>query len=520
MRQARRSFSLPIIAISVVAAAMVISAASGPARTQTLPRLFQGSFAPGASKPGMPRLTARSRRAKAVLSALNAPALSLNLFDNTEIAVTRTKVDRPRADRLVWHGRGDDGSQVALAVVKGALAGTVYTFGQTFDVVADGNGLYRVSELDSTAFPTEDPALDAVPQADARGSLPAGKTTVTPTTAADGVPQIDVMVVWTPAARNAVGGTQAGIESLIQSAVANANLAYSNSGVNAQLRLVHAEEVAFTEGSISTDLTSLSTAGDGVLDRVQTLRDQYGADVVTLLGNGYVAGGTCGSGFIMGTPTASFAAWAYNIVDQSCAAGYLSYAHEVGHNEGLQHDPANSNTAPAYPYAYGYQDPSGAFRTVMSYGSSQRVPFFSNPSVLYNGLPTGNTNQKNAVALNLTVPIVTQFRPAADGTVSGGSTPPPPPPCAYSVSPTSLSFSTAAGSATVTITTTSGCSWSSTSATAWVGALGTGSASGASKVTVLQNTGGSRSSSVTIAGKNVSVSQQGVKLARGGGKRK
>jgi hypothetical protein len=46
--------------------------------------------------------------------------------------------------------------------------------------------------------------------------------------------------------------------------------------------------------------------------------------------------------------------------------GYLSYAHEVGHNEGLQHDPPNSSVSPAYPYAYGYQDPSGAFRTVLS----------------------------------------------------------------------------------------------------------------------------------------------------------
>jgi hypothetical protein len=80
----------------------------------------------------------------------------------------------------------------------------------------------------------------------------------------------------------------------------------------------------------------------------------------------------------MGTASTSFAPWAFNVVDQSCAAGYLSYAHEVGHNEGLQHDPANASVSPAYPYAYGYQDPSGAFRTVLAYGGAQRVPFFSN----------------------------------------------------------------------------------------------------------------------------------------------
>jgi hypothetical protein len=93
----------------------------------------------------------------------------------------------------------------------------------------DGDGLYRVSELDAAAFPTDDPEFDAVPAADAKTGTPRGAPSA-PTMSADGVPQIDVMVVWTPAARNAVGGTQAAIESLVQSAVANANLAYTNSG--------------------------------------------------------------------------------------------------------------------------------------------------------------------------------------------------------------------------------------------------------------------------------------------------
>ena len=510
-----RSFRVLVVLASVVAATLAISSWSTPTAGQTLPRLFDGSFAASASLPGRLRLNVRSRRARVALQALDAPALSMNLFDNTEMGVTKTKVERPRADRLVWHGRGDDGSQVALSVVKGALAGTVYRFGQTFDIVPDGDGLYRVSELDAAAFPTDDPEFDTVPAADAKTGTPRGAPSV-PTMSADGVPQIDVMVVWTPAARNAVGGTQAAIESLVQSAVANANLAYTNSGVNARLRLVHSEEVSFTETNIQSDLTSLATAGDGVLDRVPSLRDQYGADIVTMIGNGYVAGGSCGYGYIMSTPATSFAPWAFDVVDQSCAAGYLSYAHEVGHNEGLQHDPPNSSVSPAYPYAYGYQDPSGAFRTVLSYGSSQRVPFFSNPSVLYNTLPTGTASQNNAAALNLTAPIVTQFRAAVDGTVSGGSTPPPPPPCSYSVSPTSLSFSTSGASVNVTVTTTSGCSWSSSTSASWVSAVGTGTASGAAKVTVAQNSGGARSTGVTVAGVKVSVSQQGAKaLPRG-----
>lgn len=510
MRMSGRSFRLLAAAAAVVLVAVLTPTWSDPASSQGLPRLFEGSFAPRPARAGDRRLTVRGRRAQTSLKSLDAPALLLNLFDDTEVAVTRTKVERPRADRLIWHGRGEDGSQVALAVVKGALAGTVYRFGQTFDVVPDGNNVYRISELDSAAFPSDDPEFDGLFVADSAGS---SASTSTPTAQADALTQIDVMVLWTPAARAAVGGSQASIESLVQSAVANANLAYTNSGINARLRLVHAEEASYTETTIQNDLTALRTNGDGVLDAVHSLRNQYGADVVTLLGSGYA--GSCGIGYMMGAPSTSFAPYAFDVVDQSCAAGYLSYAHEVGHNQGLNHDPANASATPSYSYAYGYQDSGGVFRTVLSYGSAHRVPFFSNPNVLYNGLPTGTPTQNNAAALNNTAPIVAQFRAAADGSTSGSSTPPP---CSYSVSPTSVSFSSSGGSTNVTVTTTSGCSWSSSSGTSWVSALGTGSASGASKVTALQNTSGARSSSVTVAGVKVSVGQQGVKVARGKGK--
>ena len=32
--------------------------------------------------------------------------------------------------------------------------------------------------------------------------------------------------------------------------------------------------------------------------------------------------------------------------------------------------PANAGSAPSYPFAYGYQDPAGQFRTVVGYGGA------------------------------------------------------------------------------------------------------------------------------------------------------
>jgi hypothetical protein len=312
------------------------------------------------------------------------------------------------------------------------------------------------------------------------------------------------MVVWTPSARTAVGGTAAQIQSLVDTAVANANAAYTNSGVPAHLRVVYSGEVAFTEtaSSISGDLSKLTTNGDGVLDAVHSLRTQYGADVVTLIGKGYASGsGACGVGYLMTSVSSSFAAYAFNVVDQSCAAGYLSYAHEVGHNEGVQHDPANAGSAPSYPYAYGYQDPSGAFRTVMAYGSATRVPYFSSPNVLYNGRPTGVANaQDNARALTNNVATVSAFR---------ASTTSQTPTCTYSVTPTSRSYPSAGATLSVNVTTQAGCSWSVDNTLGWVTpgtTSGTGSATVALTAAANSSTS-SRSGTVRVAGVNVSVSQ-------------
>ena len=195
------------------------------------------------------------------------------------------------------------------------------------------------------------------------------------------------MVVWTPAARAAAGGTSA-IQSLVLSSVANANLAYANSLVNARLRLVHSAEVAFTEGatSIGGDLGRSQDHRRQDRRSVTFARNQYGADIVTLLGSGYAAAGACGhripdgiaQHFVCG-------AYAFNVVDPRARPATLSYAHEVGHNQGLQHDPEQRLGHALTPLRVWIQDPGNAFRTVLSYGGATRVPYFSNPAMTYNG---------------------------------------------------------------------------------------------------------------------------------------
>jgi len=75
---------------------------------------------------------------------------------------------------------------------------------------------------------------------------------------------------------------------------------------------------------------------DGWLDYIFDWRAQSGADVVVLIED--AAGGNCGVSFLMGTLTTAFAPDAFSIVSRTCATGYYTFGHELGHVMGLAHD--------------------------------------------------------------------------------------------------------------------------------------------------------------------------------------
>jgi hypothetical protein len=151
------------------------------------------------------------------------------------------------------------------------------------------------------------------------------------------------------------------------------------------------------------------------MDNVLPLRDQYGADEVVLLINNATS---CGLAWLMTNPSPTFESHAYAVVHFGCAIGYYSFAHELGHNMGSQHERANGGGGGAYPYSFGYQDPARLFRTIMAYdcsGGCLRIQHFSNPAVLYNGRPTGVVDAApdaadNTHSLNNTAPIVQAWR--------------------------------------------------------------------------------------------------------------
>jgi hypothetical protein len=465
--------------------------------------------APGAAADRAPEARAAAssrpepRRARTVTLNLGAlrdlppgqARLHLNLFDDTVLTAMAETLETRGPASFTWHGRLVDGrtGQATFVSTDGAVAGTIFTEDSVFEVNYVGDGVHEVIELDPMAFPTDDPPHDMTPPA--LDGLAADGVVA----AADSAAQIDVMVVWTPAARNAAGGFS-GIQSLVDLAVANTNTAYANSGITTRLRLVYKGEVDYVESNIDTDLSRLTSTADGHMDVVHTLRNQYGADIVTLLGAGYTSSsGACGVGWLMSSVGSWFASNAFNVVDRSCAGGNMTYAHEVGHNQGMHHDPPNAGGA-AYPYAYGYVDPSCSFRTVLAYGGCQRVMHFSSPLMLRNGLVTGTSTQDNARTLNNTAMTVANFRQAVNAS------------CSYTLSSVGTSIVAGGGSLAVGVTTTSGCAWSATSNANWITVTGgaSGTASGTVSLAVAANTSTvARTGTVTIAGQTYTVTQAG-----------
>ncbi len=348
-------------------------------------------------------------------------AVTLNLFADLSPDARIERVDRNSEDSFTWSGTLLDAKGSAsegrfvLSYEQGTVMGAVWTqAGETFEVRSDQFGRLWAVELETKAFPPCETGAEHEVHAgdDVDPALLAG------TPCPDDGSIIDVLVVYTPAARNAMGGTNAAIATA-NAAIAATNTAYTASLVNSQVRLVYVGEIAYNEGSgFSQDLGRLRDTNDGFMDEVHQLRDQHKADMVALLNDN---SGACGIGYLMTNLSNGFASNAFSVTDWSCAVGNLTFTHELGHNQGCAHDHDNAGNA-VFSYSYGHRWNStngNQYRSVMSYSPGSRVPRMSNPNVLYIGAPTGVPSgqprpAENARSINNAAQVIAGWRQSGE----------------------------------------------------------------------------------------------------------
>ncbi|MFT5233046.1 MAG: hypothetical protein ACI9UQ_001075 [Candidatus Krumholzibacteriia bacterium] len=321
---------------------------------------------------------------------------------NLGVTSYRGKIDN-NPDSFFLLCRGQDGAAVAFFQPGD---GTAYRLDHTLGY--DSIRQVDYEKTGSCGGGVTPPNLPAIPQLEAQTPRNSQKAAL----AADDGTRHDVLIGYTDGAATAMGGVSF-VEAEAQLSVDAANLAYVNSGIGSALRLVHVMNVDYNENaafSYGDHLDALWIPNDGNMDAVLAMRETVGADFLSVLVNGRDLLGevrTCGIGYVMdaGNVSQNFASAALSIISVSCAATSWSFAHEVGHNRGCAHNREDAGVAGAYGYSYGYR--WTGFRSVMAYDNSAmdfvRVPNFSNPSVTYNGVPTGsNTGNADAAHNALT----------------------------------------------------------------------------------------------------------------------
>jgi hypothetical protein len=230
------------------------------------------------------------------------------------------------------------------------------------------------------------------------------------------VPVFDVMVVFTTRARDAAGGTNA-IVAQINDAINQANQIYQNSQINARMRLVDISSTTYDEtGRDFDDHLGAIDSSPSVAQR----RNLVSADFVSF----WVRDDElCGLAWCDSDDPDD----AFSVVDVDCATSGFSFTHEIGHNQGCDHNREDRSTfgfCADWSYSYGWRftgNDNQQYRTIMAYATdpfanATRIMNFSNPDVFFmgrrTGVPIGQSGEAhNARTLNNNALISEDLKP-------------------------------------------------------------------------------------------------------------
>ena len=336
----------------------------------------------------------------------------LPLSDGKDITLVRTQPTDKTEGGFTWRGEVEEtGERAVLMLWKDAhLSGYFGYKGRVFTVNHVAGEFHTMAEIDPGKLPPDHTPETKAGERAKPSSLPAEPKVVPfPDAQREALEAkqitIDVMMLYT---KKAASYYIRDPKDLIALAIEQANQTFRNSGLgNISLRLVHSQEIDYDEGD-ADQFEHLYRMVDGVgpFKDMKKLRNEKRADIV-----GLVIHSPMGCG--LSTRVGADAEEAFFVVHHACAAIMYSIAHEIGHILGARHDRAvDANNVPA-PFAHGYVNGS-KWRDMMSYqegcGGCPRIPYWSNPRILYRGEPTGTPASDNAREILEQAERVSKFR--------------------------------------------------------------------------------------------------------------
>ena len=316
------------------------------------------------------------------------------------IPIKKERIDARGINSYVFVGENNEGCRVLISVLDDDIQGVIETDDEVFTIATIGKQQYALITVDCSLLRE---ACDDLHEGNNRSSLDGDNinnfisdietdddTTSSPflREAAAYDCKIRVLVLYT---QNSLSSPSvSNIKNTILTAVALTNQSFINSQIKFQIELVYAGQTNYTESIFLTDLSRFKDPDDGYMDEVHTLRNKYSADVCVLLINDSLS-----CGMASGIGVTGDNAFCVVSTHSTCATTNYSFGHEIGHLLGCRHDPFVDNSTTPFAYGHGYVHPSKTWRTIMAYGNAcnwcPRLPYWSNPNVIYNGSPMGTT---------------------------------------------------------------------------------------------------------------------------------
>ena len=310
------------------------------------------------------------RRARAEVGSFGSSQLLFNMSEQVQLDVAVQRTTRTLDGyTLSGHIDGGRGGFVTLAAQGQAVAGSIWTWEASYEIVPVGGGIHAVRQVIDE--PVECGGVALAPSVGA--AMPA------PTSSAiDEIAEVDVLAFWTPALEAAKGG-EPHVKLSIDLAIAYTNDALERSGAFVSLNLVGAERLDVAEAS-----------GHQLFD---VLEGVHAVGRANALGADFIAAFHSGRNGV--NSAARSVLTAPNTYTQLSLNGPNPFvlAHEIGHNLGLWHD-RGAFLRPSRSYDGGHVAIATSFAgthchiTTMAYETvclgaglePRRIPYYSNPN--------------------------------------------------------------------------------------------------------------------------------------------